>query len=97
VPTPIWNGIPTGSLYSSVSWEISSFMLFNWVKPVKSSPNTKDFQALLNYLKLLIKSVKQWTYPPEKAPIIDLVAKKITWARVPPPFFTWSPFTTFAN
>ena len=86
MPTPTWNGIQTGSVYSYVNREISSFMLFNWVNSTNSSPDTKKFQALLNFLKLLLKSVKQWTYPSEKAPIIDLVAKKITWAKVPPLF-----------
>ena len=41
MPTPTWNGIQTGSQYSSVNWEISSFMLFNWAKSTKSSPDTQ--------------------------------------------------------
>ena len=82
MPTPTWNGIRTGSQYSSINWEISTFMLFNWAKSTKSSPDSKDFHILLNYLKLILKSIKQGIYPSEKAPIIDLIAKKITWARV---------------
>jgi len=69
-------------MYCFVNQETSSFMLVNWGHSSNSSPDTKQFHVLLNYLKLILKSVKQWTYPPEKAPIIDLVAKKITWAKV---------------
>jgi hypothetical protein len=97
MPTPTWNGIQTSSVYNFVNRQISSFMLFNWAESTTSSPDTKDFNSLLNYLKLLLKSVKQWSYPSEQAPIIDLVTKKITWARVLSPFFALYLFTTFAN
>lgn len=86
MPTPSWSGIPTGSLYSFINLNISSFMVFDWIESIKSSPDTEDFHILLNYFKSLFKTVKLWTYPPEKAPIVDLIIKKITWGKVSSPF-----------
>lgn len=82
MPTPTWGNIQINNLYKIVDLEISSFMLSEWVNSTNSSPSTKEFQTLLNVLKSLLKTVKQWIPPSEKTPITDLVAKKITWAKV---------------